>query len=144
MLTYMFLKRMVSMKVLKYFLIFFFALSMADGQSIKKDGKVVKTFTYDEALDMLKARDAQWEGKIEKADSLIASQKVVISDCENLVVKLEESANVDSLLIVAKDSQIKLLKARDEANEKMVKLIKPKWYENTYIWLVVGFILGKV
>ena len=132
------------MKVLKYFLIFFFALSMADGQSIKKDGKVVKTFTYDEALDMLKARDAQWEGKIEKADSLIASQKVVISDCENLVVKLEESANVDSLLIVAKDSQIKLLKARDEANEKMVKLIKPKWYENTYIWLVVGFILGKV
>jgi len=67
-LTYMFLKRMVSMKVLKYFLIFFFALSMADGQSIKKDGKVVKTFTYDEALDMLKARDAQWEGKIEKAD----------------------------------------------------------------------------
>ena len=112
------------MKVLKYFLIFFFALSMADGQSIKKDGKVVKTFTYDEALDMLKARDAQWEGKIEKADSLITSQKVVISDCENLVVKLEESANVDSLLIVAKDSQIKLLKARDEANEKMVKLIK--------------------
>jgi len=67
-LTYMFLKRMVSMKVLKYFLIFFFALSMADGQSIKKDGKVVKTFTYDEALDMLKARDAQWEGKIEKTD----------------------------------------------------------------------------
>ena len=119
-------------------------LSITDAQVIKKDGKEVKTFTYDEALEMLKARDAQWEGKIEKADSLIASQKVVISDCENLVVKLEESANVDSLLIVAKDSQIKLLKARDEANEKMVKLIKPKWYENTYIWLVVGFILGKV
>ena len=131
------------MKVLKYFLIFFFALSMADGQSIKKDGKVVKTFTYDEALDMLKARDAQWEGKIEKADSLIASQKVVISDCENLV-KLEESANVDSLLIIAKDSQIKLLKARDEANEKMVKLIEPKWYENQYLWLGIGFILGKI
>ena len=128
----------------KLLLISFLLLSITDAQVIKKDGKEVKTFTYDEALDMLKARDAQWEGKIEKADSLIASQKVVISDCENLVVKLEESANVDSLLIVAKDSQIKLLKARDEANEKMVKLIKPKWYENTYIWLVVGFILGKV
>jgi len=128
----------------KLLLISFLLLSITDAQVIKKDGKEVKTFTYDEALEMLKARDAQWEGKIEKADSLIASQKVVISDCENLVVKLEESANVDSLLIVAKDSQIKLLKARDEANEKMVKLIKPKWYENTYIWLVVGFILGKV
>ena len=132
------------MKVLKYFLIFFFALSMADGQEIQKDGKTPKTFTYDEALEMLKARDAQWEGKIEKADSLIASQKVVISDCENLVVKLEESANVDSLLIIAKDSQIKLLKARDEANEKMVKLIETKWYENQYLWLFIGFILGKV
>mgnify|MGYP001185132666 CR=1 FL=1 len=128
----------------KLLLISFLLLSITDAQVIKKDGKEVKTFTYDEALEMLKARDAQWEGKIEKADSLITSQKVVISDCENLVVKLEESANVDSLLIVAKDSQIKLLKARDEANEKMVKLIKPKWYENTYIWLVVGFILGKV
>ena len=127
----------------KLLLISFLLLSITDAQVIKKDGKEVKTFTYDEALEMLKARDAQWEGKIEKADSLITSQKVVISDCENLVVKLEESANVDSLLIVAKDSQIKLLKARDEANEKMVKLIKPKWYENTYIWLVVGFILGK-
>ena len=56
------------MKVLKYFLIFFFALSMADGQEIQKDGKTPKTFTYDEALEMLKARDAQLEGKIEKAD----------------------------------------------------------------------------
>ena len=134
------------MKILKYFLISFFVISMVKGQDveIQKGGEKPTTFTYEEALDMLKARDAQWEGKIEKADSLITSQKVVISDCENLVVKLEESANVDSLLIVAKDSQIKLLKARDEANEKMVKLIKPKWYENTYIWLVVGFILGKV
>jgi len=93
---------------------------------------------------MIKQRDAQWEGKIEKADSLIASQKVVISDCENLVVNLEESANVDSLLLIAKDSQIKLLRARDEANEKMVKLIEKKWYENQYLWLGIGFILGKI
>jgi hypothetical protein len=97
------------MKILKYFLISFFVFSIIDGQSIKKDGKVVKTFTYDEALEMLKARDAQWEGKIEKADSLIASQKVVISDCE-----------------------------------KMVKLIEKKWYENQYLWLGIGFILGKI
>ena len=101
-----------------------------------------QTFTQEEALEMIKQRDAQWEGKIEKADSLIASQKVVISDCENLITKLEESANVDSLLLVAKDSQIKLLRARDEANEKLVKLVEPKWYESTYIWLAAGFILG--
>ena len=132
------------MKVLKYFLIFFFALSMADGQEIKKDGKTPKTFTYDEALEMLKARDAQWEGKIEKADSLIASQKVVITDQEKLIEKHEEQAKVDVLILAAKDKQINLLKARDEMNEKMVKLVEPKWYENQYLWLVVGFIFGKI
>ena len=29
-------------------------------------------------------------------------------------------------------------------NEKMVELVKPKWYENTYVWLLAGFILGKI
>ena len=94
------------MKILKYFVILFFVLSMTDAQDITKDGKVIQTFTYSEALEMLKARDAQWEGKIEKADSLIASQKVVISDCEKLVTKLEETANIDYLLLEAKDKQI--------------------------------------
>ena len=102
------------------------------------------TFTEAEALEMIKARDAQWEGKIEKADSLISSQKVLISDYESLIEKFEESSNVDSLLIEAKDSQIKLLKARDEMNEKLVKLVEPKWYENQYLWLGIGFILGKI
>ena len=132
------------MNILKYFIIFFFALSMTDAQDIKKDGKKPTTFTYAEALEMIKQRDAQWEGKIEKADSLIASQKVVISDCENLIVKLEESSTVDSLLLEAKDAQITLLKARDEANGKLVKLVEPKWYENQYLWLGIGFILGKM
>ncbi len=124
-----------SMKILKYFLIIFFAMSMVRSQD---------TFTQAEALEMIKARDAQWKEKLAKADSLIESQKVVISDCENLVEKLEESSNVDSLLIEAKDSQINLLKARDEMNEKLVKLVEPKWYENQYLWLGIGFVLGKL
>mgnify|MGYP001225149151 FL=1 len=114
------------------------------GQEIQKDGQTPKTFTYDEALEMLKARDVQWEGKIEKADSLIASQKVVITDQEKLIEKHEEQAKVDVLILAAKDKQINLLKARDEMNEKMAKLVKPKWYENQYLWLVVGFIFGKI
>ena len=102
------------------------------------------TFTEAEALEMIKQRDAQWEGKIEKADSLIASQKVVITDQEKLIEKHEEQAKVDVLILAAKDKQINLLKARDEMNEKMVKLVKPKWYENQYLWLVIGFIFGKI
>ncbi len=134
----------MSMKILKYFLISFFILSMVDGQSIKKDGKEVTTFTKEQALEMLKARDAQWEGKLAKADSLIESQKVVISDCEAIVVKLEEQSNLDSLMLLAQRKRIDLLKVRDEANERLVELVEPKWYENQYLWLGIGFILGKI
>jgi len=132
------------MKRLKYFLISFFGLSIADGQDIKKDGKVITTFTKEQALEMLKARDAQWEGKLAKADSLIESQKVVISDSEELISKIEESAGIEAVLSDAKSRQIKLLKSRDEANEKIIKALEPKWYENQYLWMGIGFILGKI
>ena len=102
------------------------------------------TYTQAEALEMIKQRDAQWEGKIEKGDSLISAQKVLIADYEGLVDKLEDQTKLDSLLLNAKDKQIDLLHARDEMNEKMVKLVKPKWYENQYLWLVIGFIFGKI
>ena len=77
-----------------------------------------------------------------QADSLRLAESLSI--CEDLVKEMDQQAHLDSLLLNAKDSQINLLKARDELNEKMVKLVEPKWYENTYIWLVVGFILGKI
>ena len=132
------------MKILKYLLAYLFIISMVDGNQIRKDGKVITSFTKEQALEMLKARDAQWEGKVEKADSLIASQKVVIDDCENLVLELEKSANMDSVISAAKSAQIQLLKIRDEANVKIIKALEPKWYENTYLWLGMGFILGKI
>ena len=132
------------MKTLKYFLMSFFIVSLIDAQTITKDGKEVTTFTYPQALEMLKARDAQWEGKIEKSDLLIESQKIVISDSEKLILKIEESAKIETVLSAAKSRQIKLLQSRDKANGKIIKALEPKWYENTYLWLGVGFILGKI
>ena len=132
------------MKILKYLLAYLFIISMVDGNQIRKDGKVITSFTKEQALEMIKARDAQWKGKIEKSDSLIASQKEVIDDSEELILELQTFSKVDSVLSAAKSRQIKLLKTRDEANEKMIKVLEPKWYENTYLWLVIGFILGKV
>ena len=67
-----------------------------------------------------------------------------LSICEELVSKMEEQTKVDSLLLDAKDKQINLLKTRDEMNEKLVELVKPKWYESQYLWLGIGFILGKI
>jgi hypothetical protein len=134
----------LAMKILKYFLIIFFAMSMADSQGIQKGGKKPESFTYDEALEMLKARDAQWEGKLAKADSLIESQKVVISDGEKLIAELEEYSKVEQVLSEAKSKQIKLLQERDKSNEELIKTLQPKWYENKYLWLGLGFILGKI
>ena len=123
-----------SIKILKYFLITFFVLSAVNGQ----------TYSQDQVLEMIKQRDAQWEGKLAKADSLIASQKVVISDSDNLIKELENQTKTDSLLLLKKSEQIELLKERDEANEKMIKLVKPKLWENRYIWFGVGFYLGSL
>ena len=95
------------------------------------------TYTEAEALEMIKQRDAEWESKIEKADLLIASQKVLITDYEGLVGKLEDQANVDSLIIVAKGKQLEALKAQNDANVKMAGLAKPSWYENK--WLYFGY-----
>ena len=132
------------MKILKYFLISFFVLSMLDGQEIQKGGKKPTSFTYDEALEMLKARDVQWEGKLAKADSLIESQKVTIADSEKLILELEEYSKVESVLSEAKSKQIALLKEREKTNEELIKTLEPKWYENQYLWLGIGFILGKL
>tara|TARA_B100001564_G_scaffold284815_1_gene247606 strand:+ start:124 stop:522 length:399 start_codon:yes stop_codon:yes gene_type:complete len=132
------------MKILKYFLIFFFVLSYVDGQTIKKDGKTPTTFTYDEALEMLKARDTQWEGKLAKADTLIEDYKVMLSESDEFIEELEKYADVEKILSEAKSKQIALLKEREKTNEELIKTLQPKWYENQYLWLVIGLILGKV
>jgi len=133
-----------SMKILKYFLISLLIISFTDAQTIKRDGKEITTFTKEQALEMLKARDAQWEGKLAKADSLIEMYKYGEEMYDDTIFELEEQIKLDSLLLNAKSAQINLLKTRDEANKKMVELVKPKWYQNNYIWIALGFILGKI
>ena len=56
----------------------------------------------------------------------------------------EEQAKLDTLVLLAQKKQIDLLKSRDKANEQLVELVEPKWYENQYLWLGIGFILGKI
>ena len=61
-----------------------------------------------------------------------------------LVAEIEKNANVEFVLSEAKSRQIKILKTRDKANEEMIKALQPKWYENQYLWLVIGVVLGKI
>jgi len=97
-----------------------------------------QTFTQEEALEMIKQRDAQWEDKIEKADLLIASQKVLITDYEGLVGKLENQSKIDFSLLVQKDEQITLLMEQNWALEKQTDLAKPRWYENKWLYFAYG------
>ena len=95
------------------------------------------TYTEAEALEMIKQRDAQWEGKLSNLESIDSAKTVQIGQYEDLVKELEDQANLDSLIIVAKDKQIVAIKAQNEANEKQAKLAKPSWYENK--WLYFGY-----
>ena len=124
----------LSIKILKYFLISFFVLSVASSQS----------YTQKDVLEIIKERDLQWEGKIENANNLIISQKEVIEDSDKLIKELESQVKTDSLLLLKKSEQIEILKERDEANEKMIKLVKPKLWEHRYLWFGVGFYLGSL
>ena len=103
-----------------------------------------ETFTEKEVIQIIEDRDEEWKGKLEQAEKLIHAKNDHLMETAHLINALEAQAKIDSLLIVAKDSQIKLLQARDEMNEKMIKLVKPRWYQNTYIWLVLGLIIGKL
>jgi len=95
------------------------------------------TYTEAEALEMIKQRDAEWEGKLSKLESIDSAKTVQIGQYEDLVKELEDQANLDSLIIVAKGKQIEALKAQNKANEKMAGLAKPSWYENR--WLYFGY-----
>ena len=81
---------------LRYLLITFFLFSVLDGQEILKDGEKPTSFSYEEAVEMLKARDAEWEAKVKK---------------------LEEKVYVDSLIIVAKNAHI-------ESQKKQIKVLE--------------------
>ena len=86
---------------------------------------------------MIKERDLQWQGKVDNANNLIASQKEVIDDSDRLIKELESQVKTDSLLLLKKSEQIEILKDRDEANQKMIKLVKPKIWEHRYLWFAV-------
>ena len=124
----------LAVKILKYFLVSFFVLSVASSQS----------YTQAEVLEMIKERDLQWQGKVDNANNLIASQKEVIDDSDRLIKELESQVKTDSLILLKKSEQIEMLKERDEANQKMIKLVKPKIWEHRYLWFAVGIYLGKL
>ena len=94
--------------------------------------------TEEETITLPKSDIIEWANRLqgfEKADSL---SQVAISDLESVVFKLEQNAYMDSLIIEKRELQISLLKETNELYKDKVKLVKPKWHENKWLWFVYG------
>ena len=111
------------MKILKYFLIIFFAMSMVRSQ---------KMVSVPETDVLEWAQNLQ---RLEKADS---SNQIIINDLELIISKLEENAKSDSLIINFRTQQLQLQKETIKLYKEKVKVVKPKWHENKWLWFVYG------
>ena len=94
--------------------------------------------TEEKTITLPESDVIEWANKLqgfEKADSL---SQIAISDLEKSIILLEENAYMDSLIIQKRELQISLLKETNELMEKKVKLVKPKWHENKWLWFCYG------
>ena len=73
--------------------------------------------------------------ELELKDSLNVS---LVSDYEIMVKRLESNAAIDSMLIENKTVQINLLKEQTDLLNQKVKLVRPKWYENKWLYFTFG------
>ena len=76
--------------------------------------------------------------ELELKDSLNVS---LVSDYEMMVKRLESNAAIDSMLIENKTVQINLLKEQTDLLNQKVKLVRPKWYENKWLYFTFGVAL---
>ena len=91
------------------------------------------TFTEEEVLGFTNTIK-----ELELKDSLNVS---LVEDLESQIKLFEENSVVDSMLIANKTIQLNLLKDTNELLEQKVKLVKPKWYENKWLYFTYGVVL---
>ena len=91
------------------------------------------TFTEEQVLGFTNAIK-----ELELKDSLNVS---LVDDLESQIRLFEETSVIDSMLIANKTTQINLLKDTNKLLEQKVKLVRPKWYENKWLYFTYG-VLG--
>ncbi len=73
--------------------------------------------------------------ELENADSL--NQKTIENLNSQIYMYIQKNNN-DSLIINLQDEKINFLENRVELYEDMVKEVKPKWYDNKWLWFFGG------
>jgi hypothetical protein len=94
-----------------------------------------KTYTFTEA-EVLGFTNTIKE--LELKDSLNVS---LVMDLESQIKLFEENSAIDSMLIANKTTQLNLLKDTNKLLEQKVKLVRPKWYENKWLYFTYGVVL---
>ena len=105
------------------------------GLLFAQDVQVPKTYSFTEE-QVLGFTNAIKE--LELKDSLNVS---LVEDLESQLKLFEENSTIDSMLIANKTTQINLLKDTNKLLEQKVKLVRPKWYENKWLYFTYG-VLG--
>ena len=92
----------------------------------------VYTFTEEEVVTM--------GNKVKDLQTQVETQTEQIDIYEELMKKYENQTQIDSMLLSFKTQQVDILKDREVLYEKQIKLIKPKWYENKWLYFTFGVI----
>jgi len=92
----------------------------------------VYTFTEEEVVTM--------GNKVKDLQTQVETQTEQIDIYEELMKKYENQTQIDSMLLSFKTQQVNILKDREVLYEKQIKLIKPKWYENKWLYFTFGVI----
>ena len=84
------------------------------------------TFTEEEVVNM--------GNKVKELEQTVENQSEQLGIYSELMKKYENQTQIDSMLISFKTQQVNILKDREVLYEKQIKLIKPKWYENKWLY----------
>ena len=95
-------------------------------------GQDAKTYTFSEE-EVLGFTNKIKE--LELKDSLNVS---LVGDLEKQISLLEMNAKSDSLIIDFRTRQLQLQKETINLYKEKVKVVKPKWHENKWLWFVYG------
>ena len=82
----------------------------------------------------------EWANKLKQYETSDSLQMSLISDLELQVKMLEENSTLDSLIISTRVHQIDLLKETNELYKEKIKVVKPKWHENKWLWFTYGVV----
>jgi len=92
----------------------------------------VYTFTEEEVVNM--------GNKVKDLQTTVENQTEQLDIYSELIKKFENQTEIDSMLLSFKTQQVNILKDREVLYEKQIKLIKPKWYENKWLYFTFGVI----